>query len=214
MEIRRSGPKLNKSDKLPVAGPAHAPVLHYIAALFAEHANLEVAVKKDKVWQDLLNKMTKGRPLAEFLFDQFLVFSSKQAKSQTIPIRCMGALFRANPQLILNGKAEQWMSTIADSNNDDNKASMLDLLRDFLKSEAKRRAKGGSSKDVSDLIGSANELHESGISTAVVQRHIEFIMESAKSHHQALQTAAMDVLEFTINQGLYHPLHVSVSVRS
>lgn len=39
-----------------------------------------------------------------------------------------------------------------------------------------------------------------------MQRNIEAIVDGAKSHHRALQAAAMDCLAFTINQGLYHPL--------
>lgn len=68
---------------------------------------------------------------------------------------------------------------------------------------------GSSTKGVSDLIGRTNELRESGVSTAVVQRNIDYIVEGAKSHHPPLQEAAMKVLTFTVNQGLYHPLHVS-----
>lgn len=42
-----------------------------------------------------------------------------------------------------------------------------------------------------------------------MQTNIEYVIEAAKSHNAPLQTSAMDVLAFTINQGLYHPLQVS-----
>ena len=46
------------------------------------------------------------------------------------------------------------------------------------------------------------------LSTAVVQRSIAHILSSAKSQHVATQNAALDILTFTVNQGLYHPLQV------
>jgi cohesin loading factor subunit SCC2 len=45
----------------------------------------------------------------------------------------------------------------------------------------------------------------------VVQQNIEHIRDGAKSHHEDTQQAAMDVLAFTVNQALYHPLAVSTS---
>jgi len=120
-----------------------------------------------------------------------------------------GALFRGYPQLILDPKADEWMNSIAESDNVHNKAYLLMLLNQFLESEVNRRAMSSStSKDVNDLIGSATDMHESGISTALVQRRINFVIESAKAQHHTLQTAAMAVLTFTVKQGLYHPIKV------
>jgi cohesin loading factor subunit SCC2 len=47
----------------------------------------------------------------------------------------------------------------------------------------------------------------------VVQQNIEHIRDGAKSHHEDTQQAAMDVLAFTVNQALYHPLAVRTSGR-
>jgi len=46
------------------------------------------------------------------------------------------------------------------------------------------------------------------ISTAVVQRNIGAILAGSKSAHPALQDSALSVLDFTVRQGLYHPLEV------
>jgi cohesin loading factor subunit SCC2 len=53
------------------------------------------------------------------------------------------------------------------------------------------------------------DLSESGVSTAIVQQNIHHILDGAKSQHAPTQTAAMDVLAFTVTQGLYHPLQVN-----
>jgi cohesin loading factor subunit SCC2 len=46
------------------------------------------------------------------------------------------------------------------------------------------------------------------VSTAVVQRNIGAILAGSKSAHPALQDSALNVLDFTVRQGLYHPLEV------
>lgn len=47
------------------------------------------------------------------------------------------------------------------------------------------------------------------LSTAVVQRNIQHILNGAKSHHPQTQSAAMDILAFTVRNMLYHPIEVS-----
>lgn len=119
-------------------------MLYYITALIAEFGQLEAAASNDSVLKKTLQGITKSDlPLADYLFDLYLTFSSVAA-SQEIAILCLAALFRANPQLILRPKSEAWMRGIFSSNNEDSRAWLLNLLRDFLKSEAVRRAKSRS----------------------------------------------------------------------
>jgi cohesin loading factor subunit SCC2 len=46
------------------------------------------------------------------------------------------------------------------------------------------------------------------VSSAVVQRYLGPILEAALSQHLQIQAVAIDVLSFTIKQGLAHPLQV------
>ena len=46
------------------------------------------------------------------------------------------------------------------------------------------------------------------LSTAVVQRNIKHILDGAKSQHPQTQSAAMDILAFTVKNMLYHPIEV------
>lgn len=48
-------------------------------------------------------------------------------------------------------------------------------------------------------------------SPVVIQRNIEAILAGSRSAHPALQDSALNVLEFTVRQGLYHPLEVSLT---
>jgi cohesin loading factor subunit SCC2 len=54
------------------------------------------------------------------------------------------------------------------------------------------------------------DLHliSSSVSSAVVQRYLEHILEATLSPQQAIQSAALEILTFTIKQGLAHPLQV------
>lgn len=45
-------------------------------------------------------------------------------------------------------------------------------------------------------------------STTIVQNNIGHIFDCAKSQHAPAQNAALDVLTFVVNQGLYSPVHV------
>jgi hypothetical protein len=47
------------------------------------------------------------------------------------------------------------------------------------------------------------------VSSAVVQRYLPQILEAALIRNPALQNAAVDILGFTIKQGLAHPLQAS-----
>jgi cohesin loading factor subunit SCC2 len=46
----------------------------------------------------------------------------------------------------------------------------------------------------------------SSVSSAIVQRYMDPILDAALSQHQQTQGAAVDILSFTIKQGLAHPL--------
>ena len=46
------------------------------------------------------------------------------------------------------------------------------------------------------------------VSSAIVQRYLGPILEAALSQHVQIQAVAIDVLSFTVKQGLAHPLQV------
>ena len=47
------------------------------------------------------------------------------------------------------------------------------------------------------------------VSSAIVQRYLSQILDAALSQSPQIQATAIDVLSFTIKQGLAHPLQVS-----
>ncbi|EIW73035.1 hypothetical protein TREMEDRAFT_59198 [Tremella mesenterica DSM 1558] len=181
-----------------------AAMMLYITALIAEHCNLDqVAVTNESVKTELV-KITDGL-LYEYLFYLYLQFTHLPIP-QTAPSICLGCLFHTYPALVLRDEALDWMNQVFSSPDMDNRARLLGVIHDFLSSEVEKKTAGQGNKDLTALIGSATDLSESGVSTAVLQRNIEHILSGAKSQHPPTQNSALDVLAFTVNQGLYHPL--------
>lgn len=113
--------------------------MYYITALIVENLDFDaVARDDDQIARAVKSMMTQPRPLAEHFFDLYLDFSSK-VTNQQIPILCLTALFRSNPQLILDTKAGDWMAKMFASRSTDTKSKLLELIHDFLVSESKRR---------------------------------------------------------------------------
>ena len=54
-----------------------------------------------------------------------------------------------------------------------------------------------------------NHLHFAcSVSSAIVQRYLDHVLDAALSRNIHIQAVAIDVLSFTIKQGLAHPLQV------
>ena len=47
------------------------------------------------------------------------------------------------------------------------------------------------------------------VSSAIVQRYLPQILEAALNRYPQIQAAALDILSYTVKQGLAHPLQVS-----
>jgi hypothetical protein len=50
------------------------------------------------------------------------------------------------------------------------------------------------------------------VNSAIVQRYLDKILESSLSVFADIQKVAMDILALTIDQGLAHPMQVSLCV--
>ncbi len=150
--VRASCPSLaNLSDKLKAIGVneknpqsmRQVSTMYYITALIVENLDFDAVARDDDLIARSIKAMIKRpRPLAQHFFDLYLDFSSK-VTNQQMPILCLTALFRSNPQLILDTKAGDWMAKLFASSSTDTKSKLLELIHDFLVSESKRRVVKG-----------------------------------------------------------------------
>ncbi|WWC90225.1 uncharacterized protein L201_005158 [Kwoniella dendrophila CBS 6074] len=190
-----------------------ASMMLYITALIAEGCKLDNIAHEDDMVDLELRKITSS-PISEHLYEVYLDFS-KLASFQSAATVCIGSLFRTYPFLLQKDETTGWMQETFKSPNEDNRAQLLGVIHEFLASEVEKRSLGGEKAkkgakkdmDVNLLRGDAKELQDSDHSTTIVQNNIEQIFECARSQNSATQNAALNVLSFVVNQGLYSPVH-------
>ncbi|KAI0317644.1 hypothetical protein OF83DRAFT_1120276 [Amylostereum chailletii] len=193
-------------------------VLTFIIALLVENCNFDrVRVEHPDVSKDIDN-VTKGSVI-EYTYRTMLALYTKYkdpaARGRTL--QCLGFLFRAHPSLMTLDTSATIMDDIFSSPEEDGRTRLLKIMQDFLVSEAakhalkEKNAVGGKAIPVSDvnmdeLIGNTDGFADSGVSSAVVQRYLDPILKAALSQNAQTQGVAVDILSFTIKQGLAHPL--------
>ncbi|TYJ53043.1 hypothetical protein B9479_006320 [Cryptococcus floricola] len=194
-----------KNGSVTTLNPAIAMML-YITALLVEGCNLDEIAKQDDAIDAQVRRISP-QPLAVYFFELYLDFAS-MSTPHSAPTICLGALFRAYPSLLQLPETTEWMEKTFESNDMDGQCRLLGVLHQFLSSEVKKRASAGvANKDVNLLIGNSKELQDSDYSTVIVQNNIEQIFKCARSQHVPTQNAALDVITFVVNQGLYSPVH-------
>lgn len=129
--------KVIKPDERNAQQMRQVSTLYYITALIIENINFDAIAQDDDTMRRSINGISK-RPLAQHFFELYLDFSAK-VSNQQMPILCLSAVFRSNPQLILDRKAGEWMVSMFESSSTDTKSRVLELIHDFLLSQAKLR---------------------------------------------------------------------------
>ncbi|KAF9068643.1 hypothetical protein BDP27DRAFT_1327053 [Rhodocollybia butyracea] len=130
--------------------------------------------------------------------------------------RYRDATFRARPTLMILDKSAAIMDEIFASEDSDGKARLLKIIQDFLISESikhsQKEKESAQSRtkptqvNMDELVGNTDGFADSGVSSAVVQRYLDPILDAAFSQHAHIQASALDILSFTVKQGLAHPL--------
>ncbi|TFY83179.1 hypothetical protein EWM64_g834 [Hericium alpestre] len=128
-------------------------------------------------------------------------------------LQCLGFLFRAQPTLMTVESSAMIMDAIFASSQEESRARLLKVMQEFLVSEASKHSvktqqgnPGATDLDMEELVGNTDGFADSGVSSAIVQRYLDPILQAVLSQHSQTQSAAIDILSFTIKQGLAHPL--------
>lgn len=83
--------------------------------------------------------------------------------------------------------------------------TVMSIWKNLLETQTDSQIRGMSSAMLNRTILT---MCSSSVSSAIVQRYLSPILEAALSQHVTIQAVAIDVLSFTIKQGLAHPLQV------
>ncbi|WVW81234.1 hypothetical protein I302_103225 [Kwoniella bestiolae CBS 10118] len=196
-----------------------ASMMLYITALLVEGCKLDNIAQEDDLVDLELRKITSS-PISVYFYEVYLDFA-KLPSFQSAATICIGSLFRSYPFLLQREETTEWMLDTFNSQNEDNRAQLLSVIHEFLASEVERRTEKGANTGKGKkgekvekkelgfemLRGDAKELQDSDHSTTIVQNNIEQIFDCARSQNSNTQNAALDVLGFVVNQGLYSPVH-------
>ncbi|KAI0823297.1 hypothetical protein BC628DRAFT_1504458 [Trametes gibbosa] len=197
-------------------------ILLFITSLLCEHCNFDrLRIDQDQFKADI-DKITKGS-VTEHVYLRLLELYDKYEDNglRGRILQCLGFLFRAQPALMTAEPSAKIMDAIFSSPIEEARGRLLKILQDFLMSEAAKHAAnekavaGPKGKSVAgkvnmeELIGNTEGFADSGVSSAIVQRYLDKILDAALSHNPQnpqIQASAVDILTFTIKQGLAHPL--------
>ncbi|GLB45503.1 putative sister chromatid cohesion protein [Lyophyllum shimeji] len=192
-------------------------ILIFIVALLGEHCDFDTVRKDHPELAPDIDRISQAS-IVEHIYDSLLQLYEKY----DIPslrgriLQCLGFLFRAQPTLMTMGRSSSIMDAIFASPEEEGRGRLLKIMQDFLVSEAakhsaqekevvKSKAKPAE-VNMEELVGNTDGFADSGVSSAIVQRYLQPILDAALSQNPHIQTTAIDVLTFTIKQGLAHPL--------
>ncbi|RDB15317.1 Protein rad9 [Hypsizygus marmoreus] len=192
-------------------------ILIYIVSLLGENCNFDNLRTDHPDLAGDINTISQG-PIVEHIYNSLLQLYEKYDNSSLRGriLQCLGFLFRAQPTLMTMEPSSTIMDAIFASPEEEARGRLLKIMQEFLVSEAAKHAakeketgkgKGKPTEvNMDELVGNTDGFADSGVSSAIVQRYLSPILDAALSQHPQIQATAIDVLSFTIKQGLAHPL--------
>ncbi|KAG5653655.1 hypothetical protein H0H81_011615 [Sphagnurus paluster] len=192
-------------------------ILIFIVALLGEHCNFD-NIRKDRA--ELVNDIStiSQGSIVEHIYKSLLTLYEKYTISSLRGriLQCLGFLFRAQPTLMTLERSSTIMDEIFNSPEEEGRARLLKIIQEFLVSEAtkhsakEKEADKGKVKatdvNMEELVGNTDGFADSGVSSAIVQRYLDHVLQAALSQNPQIQSTSVDILTFTIKQGLAHPL--------
>ncbi|CAG8790539.1 32425_t:CDS:10, partial [Racocetra persica] len=162
-----------------------------------------------------LNNIDKG-PIVAITF-QLVLYFCKKGLSETVQkmaLQSLGFIYLSYPIIMLKPESTDLMDRILNTGVMDMKIQLMKVFLDFLVSEQQKintdledkKKKKNDTVDLKVLIGNADEFAEAGVSSSLMQRYLDRILECTFDHTQSLKIVALDVLGNIIQQGLAHPV--------
>ncbi|KAF9046656.1 hypothetical protein BJ165DRAFT_1369666 [Panaeolus papilionaceus] len=192
-------------------------VLIFIVALLVENCNFDTLRDDHSNLASDLDLISQDS-ITEHIYNTLLTLYEKNVNNSLRAriLQCLGFLFRAQPTLMTQDRSAAIMDSIFASPEEEGRGRLLRIIQDFLVSEAsKHNAKEketsksknkAAAVNMDELVGNTDGFADSGVSSAIVQRYLNQVLEAALCQNVQIQAIAIDVLSFTIKQGLAHPL--------
>ncbi|KAG9017932.1 Sister chromatid cohesion protein 2 [Tulasnella sp. 427] len=191
-------------------------IIAFMISLLCEHCDFDSLRSEHPELAPDIDSVSK-LPIADHVYEVLLGLyeAFKSAAARAPLVRCLGYLFRAQPTLMTRPQSAAMMDAVFGGEDEDAKGRLLKIMQGFLISESEKHSalqkgknttKKAKAVNMEELVGNTDGFAESGVSSAVVQRYLPQILEAAISSHLRIQAVAVDILGFTVKQGLAHPL--------
>ncbi|KAG8885372.1 Sister chromatid cohesion protein 2 [Tulasnella sp. 332] len=190
-------------------------IIIFIVSLLCEHCDFDSVRQEHTDLAADIDSVSQG-PIVDHVYGLLLslydMFSEAAARGPIL--RCLGFLFRAQPTLMTRPQSAATMDAIFASPDEEARGRLLKIMQDFLVGESEKhdasqkatKPKVAKQVKMEELVGNTDGFAESGVSSAIVQRYLPHILEAALSVQPRIQAAAVDIMSFTVKQGLAHPL--------
>lgn len=204
------------------------------AALFCEKADFDQLQVDKPEHKDAISSSVgiNGKKTARDQIFELLLDIRRSPTHSSLALQGIGFLFRGFPLLMISEGGAQVMEECFASTETTEKEMLLRILLDFLTSDSAKRApdaptvpvapgrkasasassvaaakKATKAVDMKELVGNTDTFADSGVSSILVQRYLDPILQAAVAvRTPGIQRPAMDILKFVVLQGLSHPL--------
>lgn len=218
-------PASARAEQLGLADRAKALVIA-MTSLLCEHADFDKLREEHTDLAPLFDKMGGASVLATVYGLLLRLHRSPLPAWKLAALQSMGQLLRTYPSLWTQSQTEAVMDQIFADDNLRQKEYLIRIMAEYLGKEHRRQADANDAQrgadsavdargkvDMAQLVGNAETFAESSISTQLIQRYLDPVLEAAAMvESPLLQRFAMDVLDHTVKRGLSHPLHCVVTL--
>ncbi|KAJ9475705.1 Sister chromatid cohesion protein 2 [Pseudozyma hubeiensis] len=195
-----------------------------LTASLCEHADFDDIRKKHPETTADIDALSK-RPLIDVVSEALLdIHRTGSEAVRSVSLQNLGFIFRAHPTLMTRPLLTAMMDDIFASGSLQDRATLLKIILDFLSADALRRNPDNAvvtagtgrrkpenpdagSVDMTILVGNTETFADTGVGSAMMQRYSEDVLKATlEVSNPPLQRTAIDILRFTVLQGLSHPI--------
>ncbi|KAJ1021124.1 hypothetical protein NDA16_003910 [Ustilago loliicola] len=195
-----------------------------LTASLCEHANFDEIRKKHPETTPEIDALSKG-PLVDAVSKALLdIHKTGSEVVRSMALQNLGFIFRAHPTLMTQQSMTAMMDDIFASGLLQDRATLLKIILDFLSADSLRRNPDNAvvnvgtgrrkpenpdagSVDMTILVGNTETFADTGVGSAMMQRYSEDVLKATlEVSNPPLQRTAIDILRFTVLQGLSHPI--------
>ncbi|KAK0533447.1 Sister chromatid cohesion protein 2 [Tilletia horrida] len=195
-------------------------ILIALTTLLCEHADFDKLRQTHPALAPVVNNLTKGSVLEGVYTMLVTIYQSEDSGYKAAALQSLGWLFRSYPSLMGRDDATRTMDEVLGQGDAQQRELLLRSLLEFLNGQQQTRSEemaaskqnrssGAQSVpvDMAQLVGDTAEFAESSVSSALLQRYLDRILEASLSVRMpSLQRTALEILKITVLQGLTHPL--------